>query len=121
MSKGQMQAAAKQKAYCELREQNSSCRKQRLTPTGQEDMNTEMKELTLDQMDMVNGGIDWDWVLRGGWAGGTAGLAVAGVVVAACTGPVGWAALAGVAGATVVGAAAGAGIGAGASEIFEDV
>jgi hypothetical protein len=84
-------------------------------------MNTEMKELTLDQMDMVNGGIDWDWVLRGGWAGGTAGLAVAGVVVAACTGPVGWAALAGVAGATVVGAAAGAGIGAGASEIFEDV
>ena len=39
------------------------------------DMN--MTELNLDEMEMVNGGIDWDKVCGFGWLGGSVGMAAA--------------------------------------------
>ena len=73
-------------------------------------MNTNMKELNLNEMEMANGG--WDWLsaamgsIIGGVGGAGIGLTVSGFLVA--SGPVGWAILAGgAAGAVAVGAIAG--------------
>lgn len=73
-------------------------------------MDTNMKELNLNEMEMANGG--WDWLsaamgsIIGGVGGAGIGLTVSGFLVA--SGPVGWAILAGgAAGAVAVGAIAG--------------
>ena len=69
------------------------------------------KELSLDEMEMVNGGINWDRVAGISWGCGTFAAAIASVTVVAISGPIGWGiAAAAVGGAAVAGAAVGGGI-----------
>jgi len=72
-------------------------------------MNNNMMELTIDQMEMVNGGWDWMSAAMGALIGGTGGAGIGLMATAAAaTGPVGWAILAGgVIGAVAVGAITG--------------
>ena len=71
------------------------------------DMNN--TELTLDELEMVNGGVDTDKVAGFGWFGGCVGMAAA-TIGLLCSGPIGWGALGVLGGAAAVGAAVGGGI-----------
>ena len=48
-------------------------------------------ELNLDEMEQVNGGIDWSWlgVKKGALAGGTCFAGITAIIVCAGTGPIG--------------------------------
>ena len=74
-------------------------------------MNTNAMELTLNEMEMVNGGFDWNkcgiWSLFGGTA--AAGLATLGTI-AVVSNPAGWVLGAVFAGSAIAGAVAGGGI-----------
>ena len=83
-------------------------------------MNTNIKELNLEEMEQVNGGFNWLNVEKGSFLGGVlatgvACLAITGMAVT----PAGWVAAAAIAGAAVAGAGTGGGIGAIVSA-FED-
>lgn len=67
-----------------------------------------IKELNLNELENVHGGIDWDKVCGFGWLGGSVGFAAAGLGLI-CAGPIGWGAL----GLLGAGAAAGAVVGGG--------
>ena len=74
-------------------------------------MDTNMKELNMDEMEMANGGWSWASAACGGVFGGLVGtglgMAITGLAVA--SGPVGWVMLAGAAaGAATVGGCTGA-------------
>ena len=71
------------------------------------DMN--MMELSMDDMEQVIGGVNWDRVCGFGWLGGSVGMAAA-TIGLLCSGPIGWGALGVMAGAGAVGAAVGGGI-----------
>ena len=71
-------------------------------------------ELTLDELEMVNGGVDWDKACGFGWFGGSVGMAAASIGLMCC-GPIGWGALDIMAGGAAVGAAVGGGITAAAT------
>ncbi len=60
------------------------------------------------ELEMVNGGVDWDKVCGFGWLGGSVGFAAAGIGLI-CAGPIGWGAL----GILARGAAAGTVVGGG--------
>lgn len=68
-------------------------------------------ELSLDDLAMVNGGINWDRVAGASLFGGSIGMAAVGIGLL-CIGPIGWATVGALAGGAVVGAAAGGGIAA---------
>jgi hypothetical protein len=93
-----------------------------MTPTGQEEnkMNTNMMELNLDEMEMVNGGFDWDFVARGGCIGLALGCVAAGAIVLFCP-PAGAVALTAAFAGTIAGSTgAGAGIGAAVAAATDD-
>ena len=73
-------------------------------------MNTNMMELSMDEMEMVNGGINWGRVFGVGWTTAMVGLGAATFTVLAMSNPVGWVAAGIVAGSMVAGGAAGGGI-----------
>lgn len=50
-------------------------------------MNTSMKELNLEEMEMVNGGNNWFSTCLGGFAGGCIGIAAAGLACVAMATP----------------------------------
>ena len=76
----------------------------------------EMKELNLNEMETVNGGINWDRVTGAAWGGGSIAAAIASVTIAAMSGPIGWGvAAAALGGAAVAGAVTGGGIAAAAT------
>ena len=80
-------------------------------------METNMKELNLEEMEMANGGGFWDKVSIGGFYGG---FAAASLGIAAVSNPVGLVATAVIiVGATAAGTAAGGGIGAVVSAITD--
>ena len=80
--------------------------------------NTDTMKLNLDEMDMVNGGWNWDRFSAGSFFGGVVACGAACLAIASMATPVGWVA----AGAAVVGAtAAGTGLGAGISSIINVV
>ena len=60
-------------------------------------------ELSMEDMDLVNGGVNWNKILTAVTGGGIMG-AVAGTTIGLITGPVGWCALGG---AVITAAAAG--------------
>lgn len=60
------------------------------------------KELSMEELEMVNGGWDWEMFGLGSFVGAGTGGCVCGVLALAASGPVGWATLGGAA----VGAAA---------------
>lgn len=72
-------------------------------------MNTNRIELSLDELEAVNGGWDWLSAAMGGLIGGTGGAGIGLMATAAAaSGPVGWVILAGgAAGALAVGAITG--------------
>ena len=83
-------------------------------------MNTNTMELNLNEMEMVNGGRDWDIVTRGGFIGLALGSVAAGAIVIFCP-PAGAVALTAAFAGTLVGSsAAGAGVGAAVSAIIDD-
>lgn len=69
-----------------------------------------MKELNMDEMAIVNGGVDIDKVIGFSWLSGFGAAAFASVAVCALSGPIGWGALAVVAGTGAAAAAVGGGI-----------
>ena len=69
-----------------------------------------MKELNMMDMANVNGGVDWAKVFGFGWTSGMGAAALASVAVCALSGPIGWGALAVVAGTGAAAAAVGGGI-----------
>ena len=69
-----------------------------------------MNELNLDELEMANGGVNWDRVFGFSWLSGMGAAAFASVAVCAMTGPIGWGALAVVAGTGAAAAAVGGGI-----------
>ena len=69
-----------------------------------------MKELNLDELETVNGGIDWDLVSGIGWTSGGFFAAITSITICCISGPIGWSALAGVGAAGVLGAVTGGGI-----------
>ena len=83
-------------------------------------METNMKELNLEEMEMANGGGFWDKVSIGGFYGGVIGFGAAALGIAAVSNPVGLVATAVIiVGATAAGTAAGGGIGAVVSAITD--
>jgi hypothetical protein len=83
-------------------------------------MDTNMKELNLNEMEMVNGGFNWDIVTRGGFAGFALGTVAAGAIVLFCP-PAGAVALTAAFVGTLVGStAAGTGVGAAIAAIIDD-
>ncbi len=77
------------------------------------DTNMEMNRMELDLNDMalVNGGINWDRVAGASWFGGTIGMGAASIALL-CTGPIGWATAGVLAGGAAIGAVVGGGIAA---------
>ena len=73
-------------------------------------MENNMKELNLNEMEMVNGGWDWSDFGLGAVTGGGLGFIIGGGAAVLATGPVGWAIAGAVVGAAALGAAAGAGV-----------
>ena len=69
-----------------------------------------MKELNMKEMENVNGGVDGAKVFGFSWLSGMGAAAFASVAVCAMTGPIGWGALAVVAGTGAAAAAVGGGI-----------
>ena len=69
-----------------------------------------MKELNIEELENVNGGVDGGKVFGISWLSGMGAAAIASVAVCAMTGPIGWGALAVVAGAGAAAAAVGGGI-----------
>ncbi len=62
------------------------------------------------ELEMVNGGIDWEKVFGFSWTSGMGVAAITSVAIAAMSGPVGWGALAIVGAAGAGGAVVGGGI-----------
>lgn len=60
-------------------------------------MNTNMQELNLNDLEMVNGGWSWPNFGLGAFVGGTAGGCLVGFAALACSGPVGWCVIGGAA------------------------
>ena len=73
-------------------------------------MNTNMKELNMNEMELANGGVDWARVFGFSWMSGMGAAALASVTVCALSGPIGWGALAVVGSTGAVAAAVGGGI-----------
>lgn len=76
-------------------------------------MDTNKIELSMDDMELVNGGLDWDLkkTIGGSILGGGVGLVAGACVAVALSGPVGWCLAGGtLAGAAVVGAVRGSGL-----------
>jgi len=74
-------------------------------------MDTTMKELNLEEMETINGGINWGTVFGGGWTGAMIGLGAASLTILAMSNPItGLAAAAIVAGSAAAGGAVGGGI-----------
>ena len=69
-----------------------------------------MKELNMMEMENVNGGVDGGKVFGISWLSGMGAAGIAAAVVCGMTGPIGWGALAVVAGAGAAAAAVGGGI-----------
>ena len=69
-----------------------------------------MKELNMMEMANVNGGVDWNKVFGFSWTSGMGAAAIASVVVCGLSGPIGWGALAAVAGTGAAAAAVGGGV-----------
>ena len=69
-----------------------------------------MKELNMMEMENVNGGVDVGKVFGIGWLSGMGAAGIASAVVCGLSGPIGWGALAVVAGAGAAAAAVGGGI-----------
>ena len=83
-------------------------------------MNTNTMELNLNEMEMVNGGFNWNIVTRGGFAGLALGTMAAGAVALFCP-PVGAVALTAAFAGTLVGTTAvGTGVGAAIAAIIDD-
>ena len=76
-------------------------------------MNTNTMELSLNEMEMVNGGFDWLNVEIGGFVGGVlaTGAACLAITAMAAT-PAGWVAAAAIVGAAAAGSGVGGGVGA---------
>ena len=69
-----------------------------------------MKELNMMEMENVNGGVDGGKVFGISWLSGMGAAGIAAAVVCGMTGPIGWGALAVVAGTGAAAAAVGGGI-----------
>ena len=83
-------------------------------------MNTNTMELNLNEMEMVNGGFDWNIVTRGGFAGLALGTMAAGAITLFCP-PAGALALTAAFAGTLVGTtAAGTGVGAAIAAIIDN-
>lgn len=80
-------------------------------------MNTNMKELSFEEMEMVNGGWSWNRVISGSCFGGIVGMLGAGIVVASMATPAGWL----VAGAGLATFAAGVGAGTGVAAVVSAI
>ncbi len=73
-------------------------------------MNTNIKELNIEEMEMANGGINWGRVFGVGWTSAMVGLGAGALAVLAMSNPVGWVATVVVASAAVATGATGTGI-----------
>jgi len=74
-------------------------------------MDNNMMELNLNEMEMVNGGINWGRVFGVGWTTAMVGAAAATLTILAASTPVGWVATgAALAGSMAVGGTIGGGI-----------
>lgn len=77
------------------------------------------KELSLNDLENVHGGWDWDKIAAGCFGGGTIAAAAASMTIICISNPVGWIAGAAFLGATAAGAVAGGGIGALVGELTD--
>ena len=83
-------------------------------------MKNHLNELSMEELEMVDGGFNWGRLVGGGYIGGLLGMAGAGIMLCAMATPAGWAAAAAGAGIAAAGAATGVGVGAITSAIMDD-